>query len=336
VRKSGDGEEGGSGRSGGASLGKVVLAVAFDERLEGLLESALALCRRARASLRLVHVSDPWTKSFLATAVESGPPDLVRTLKDEAVRVGRRRLGQLAATLPGDVDVETEVLGGDLVKTLAADAEANDASLIVVGAHTSGVGTALGVSTAVSLIAEARVPVMVLGDGVRFAPRGESLRVVVGDDFTELGASALRVGFALARLAPGGQLFHVHVEGYAELDELGARRSRRADGDGRPAALAAGVTPEQIEFVHRQAEERMLDRCGDGPERLVALGGEYHLEIVSGQVADELERSAVAARADVCVFGQHRVFHRQDKRVGRVPFKSMLAQSRPVIVVPPV
>ena len=83
-----------------ASLNKIGVAVAFDARLETILCVAERFGRAVGGNLRLMHVCDPWTKSYLATAVEAGPPELVKTLKDESERVAERRLASLLRTMP--------------------------------------------------------------------------------------------------------------------------------------------------------------------------------------------------------------------------------------------
>lgn len=301
---------------------KIGVAVSFDDKLERVLTVAGRLARMTGSKIRLIHVCDPWTKSYLATAVEAGPPDLVNALKEESARIASRRIGSLARTL-GD-QVETQVAAGDVVKCLAEDAESEGVGLILVGASKGGIAsTSMGFSTAVSLISESTVPVMVVNEDSDLDLGKEGLSIVVADDFSDVALEGLALGFALAQTVRGSTLVHAHVETYSDLQLFKKGK-----------AVSARVSPNQIAGMLQQAEEKLLARCGDRAGRLESEGGHYQMEVVAGSVPDELERTAVACRADLTIFGQHRVFHRHAMHVGQVPFKAMLSQNRPVIVVP--
>lgn len=305
-----------------SSKAKIGVAIGFDERLESVLTVADRLARMTGCDLRLIHVCDPWTKSYLAMAVEAGPPDLVQALKQESFRIASRRVASLARTFGRPVEVE--VVEGDIVKCLAVDAEANGVGLLVVGASKGGVAsTSMGFSTAVSLISESTVPVLVVNEDSHLKPPKDGMAIVVADDFSEIALEGLALGFALAQTVRGTTLVHAHVETYNDLQIF--KRGRMPPHK---------VTPSQLSEMLQQAEAKLLERCGDRAGRLEADGGHYQMEVVAGSVPDELERTAVACRADLTIFGQHRVFHRQAMQVGQVPFKAMLSQNRPVIVVP--
>lgn len=304
-----------------SSKAKIGVAVSFDERLEQVLTVAQRLGRMTGCSLRLIHVCDPWTKSYLATAVEAGPPDLVNALKEESARIAGRRVTALARTL-GD-HCEVAVAAGDVVKCLAEDAESNGVGLLVVGASKGGLAsTSMGFSTAVSLISESTVPVLVVNEEACLELARDGLNIVVADDFSDVALEGLALGFALAQAVRGSTLVHAHVETYSDLQLF------------RKGKAQAKVSPNQISGMLQSAEAKLLERCGDRAGRLEADGGHYQMEVVAGSVPDELERTAVACRADLTIFGQHRVFHRHAMQVGQVPFKAMLSQNRPVIVVP--
>ena len=118
---------------------------------------------------------------------------------------------------------------------------------------------------------------------------------------------------------------HTHVETFAEL---------QLQRKGKAPAAASNAKPFDLTNLIRRAEEQMMTRAQQMASLLESSGGHYQMEVVTGAVPDELERTAVACRADVAIFGQHKVFHRHGMHVGQVPFKAMLVQGRPVIVVP--
>ena len=117
---------------------QVMVAVAFDDRLETVVHSASELCRRSGAGLRLVHVCDPWTKSLLAAQVDDGAGELVQVVKAETARVAARRLAALRGRLPPDLEVRTQVLAGEVVPSLAVAAQEGGAGIVVVGASARG------------------------------------------------------------------------------------------------------------------------------------------------------------------------------------------------------
>ncbi len=305
---------------------KILVATSFDEHLEALLESAENLAQLTGSSIRLLHVCDPWAKSFLSSAAEAGATDLIGALKKEAIRIASRRLDSLGRSFPREIKVETQVVAGDVTKLIAEDATESESGLIMVGASKGGTaGTIQGFSSAISLVMESSVPVMVVNRDAKFVPHKKGATFLACDDFTEVSGAALDVGFSFASAVKGSTLVHLHVESYGELP----RHTKLKD----PKTNSA-ITPEQLEFINRQVEDKMLERAGEWPTVLETKGSRYEMEIVSGNVPDEIDHSAIAHRADIVLFGQHKVFHRKSMHVGKVPYKVMLAQNKPVIVVP--
>ena len=142
--------------------------------------------------------------------------------------------------------------------------------MIIIGASSSGVaGTTLGFSTAVSLISESTVPVMVVNEGAELHPPGEGFRILVADDFSDTGADALAMGFTIARAVRGSTLIHTHVETYADLQLV-----RRARGK---VSQTVNVAPVEVSTLIRQAEDRMRTRAGQAADRLESKIGRAHV-----------------------------------------------------------
>lgn len=315
--------------SAGQGVTTIGVAVSFDDRLGALITAAATLASRTGARLRLVHVCDPWTKSYLAPAVEAGPPELVQVLREEVVRTAERRLNAVRRLLPASLPVETAVLDGDIVRNLATDAEENDVGLMVAGVTKGGIaGTVIGFSTAVSLIGEGAAPIMALNEDTKPLPTTGPWTIVVADDFTDVSQAALALGFSLAMKIEGATLVHLHVEGHGD----GGRRRRQSSSVRREE-----LTPERFRQGLRRAEEQMLERSEGRSASLETKGGSYLMEVVTGAVAEEISRTVAATGATLVVFGQHRVFHRNgahEGHIGQVPFKTMLSLSCPVMIVP--
>jgi hypothetical protein len=166
---------------------------------------------------------------------------------------------------------------------------------------------------------------MVVNKEAMFFPHRKGATILACDDFTEVSGAALDVGFSLAAGIKGSTLVHLHVESYGDLPSHVKLKDPKTN---------ASITPEQLEFINRQVEDKLLERAGEWPAKLESKGSRYEMEVVSGSVPDEINRSAVAHRADIVLFGQHKVFHRKSMHVGKVPYKVMLAQNRAGIGVP--
>lgn len=304
---------------------KVLLTAAFDDHLDVLLKSAENLCLSTGATLRLLHVCDPWSKSFLSTVADVGAVDLMSALKDEATRIAGRRLDFMRRLIDKKIKVETHVVTGDVGKSIAADAKESGCGMILVGASKGIAGTLHGFSTAISVVMEANVPVMVLNEQSVYSPRQSGPAILVCDDFSDGAQLALNAACSLASAVAGTRLVHVHVESYGDAHSHVKLHDPKTN---KP------INAEQLEHLKREAEDRMAARAAEWPAALESIGSTYEMELVSGAVQDEIDRSASAIQADVVVFGQHKVFHRKSMHVGQVPYKSMLSQGRPVIVVP--
>jgi nucleotide-binding universal stress UspA family protein len=299
---------------------RITAALAFDQALEPVVAHAVQVAQRFGAPLRLVHVLDPWTRSYLAPAVEVASDDLVEAIRDDAVRQATQRLDGVRRRLPKILEVETSVLSGDLAGALAEDARvgaSHGLNLLVIGSDAGVPGSQqrLGQSTAVSLLSEVDVPVMIVGAHLP-RPADEPWTVLVADDFFETSDVAHDWGFALAEARAGGGVVHVHVETFPK--------------PGKGSALSA----EAIRSAAAMTERRLVERAGERAVRLERANGWYTAVATHGAVPDELERTARAWRTNVAVYGRHKVFHRRAMQAGHVPYKAMLSQGMPVIVVP--
>jgi nucleotide-binding universal stress UspA family protein len=298
------------------AAGVVTAAVAFDRTLDPVLAQSVQLAQRLGAKLRLVHVCDPWTRSYLVPAVDAAPEELVQAIRADAMRQARQRLDGVRRRLPKTLEIETEVLTGELVSALceATAKRSGFPSILVVGSDAARRAN-VGQSTAVSLISDVEIPVMVVGDDLP-APTETAWAVLVADDVDETSTAALDWGFALAASRSGGGLVHVHVENLQKAAETGT------------------LSAETLVDATAETERRLVERAGARAAKLETAGGWYQAVATHGPVPDELERTARAWSAAVAVYGRHKVFHRRAMIAGHVPYKAMLSQGLPVIVVP--
>ena len=93
----------------------------------------------------------------------------------------------------------------------------------------------------------------------------------------------------------------------------GVLRRRASAREATPARLTAAGLREAL----AAAADRLGGRVADHLEALEAVGSRYQVEVASGPVAEELERTAVAVGADLIVYGQHCLYHRDTRMSGR-------------------
>ena len=307
----------------GDQAARIIVGVTFDQGLNHLKAIVVSLARSSRATVQLVHVIEPVSGHTLALAPADVQAEFLAALRDEAHRIAKHRLDALAKTFGDDIVIETTTMNGDVARALAEEAEARGASLIVIGTGASPAGaTRTDLATAVAIILEANVPVMCVGPQAEALPVGRGSVVVVADDFSQVGLPALEFGTALLERQECGALHHVHVVNPAELIAKPAKNK------------ASASFQEELEYVNRMTEEVLIGRAGEIPHRLAIATSRYAIEVVMGAPADEIAKSAAALGADLIVYGKHQVFHRDLPRAGLVPYRSMLSQRCPVVIVP--
>lgn len=125
-------------------------------------EEYLPVCRRAEqlatqydADVMLIHVMEPFSP-VVAPGVMGGAsiiPDTEAENYDEALKLARRKLTDIAAAMPIE-KVETKVVeDGDIARAIHSEAEAHGSDLVVVGSHgRHGLALLFSGSTAVDLL----------------------------------------------------------------------------------------------------------------------------------------------------------------------------------------
>lgn len=300
---------------------KILVATSFDERLEALVSAAEALSVRTGAPLKFLHVCEPPVVSLGGISTRDEGHALLAAIQEEKRQVATRRLSALCATLKRGLTVEFEAVIGEVVPCLVKACENGDVGFVMVGAARKDPA---GFSTAVNLLTEASCPVFVMNEAARFDSDQKSLRILLADDLSEASIGAVDFAMGLAHCVPGCQVTHLHVQSATEIEIL-----KKAH-----PTVGSLVTIDQWTASRRESEAQLLKRAGDSASQLEISGGRYQTEITAGHVFEEIQRSALAMRADLVVCGEHHVFHWPTMQSGQVPYRQMLAGPRPVVVVP--
>ena len=316
-------------------LAYITVAVGFDRHTSDLVRMGAELAQKTGRKLCLMHAVEPWTELPQARAFGEHDPlwDVTQAVETNAQDLAEGRLKELCSQLADDLPVKRLVVKGKAAERLGAEAMAVGSHLLLVGADfTNARFLPRGLSTALSLMVSSPVPVGVVDTSITRSLLGAPTRVLLADDLGPQSEGALEYAFALAASLGDSELHHVHVNGLT-LESLRAGLSTAAATAHtpiNPAAAAEDVYEALIAGVRTKLDQRSLA----SRDYLEAAGGRYVTEVVTGSVNDQIATVAAAVDPHLVVFGRHHAYYTRPFFIGRVPFRSMLALRRPVIVVP--
>lgn len=313
----------------------VVVAVGADKHAESLVKIAGGLCKRTGMQLRLVQIAEYWAgRSWPREITLEGPlAEAITAVEDESLRVAHGHLRRLAELVPRGIDVEVNAIAGFPADGVMADAMANHAALIVTGASKgSHRFVPKGLSTALSLMSESSVPVLVIQEGMTIDFDKPNLSLVVADDLSDHSEAAVMTAFDFAAALGRVALKHIHVNSLTEENlKISLEAATAASHAGSLRVLSSG----EIYHMAIQALETKIRNRAPGRKTLLdAANGAYEARVVTGDVVDEIHKTVQETNPDLLVFGRHRAFRRKPFLIGQVPFHAMLLPSKPVLVVP--
>jgi nucleotide-binding universal stress UspA family protein len=316
--------------------GLAVVALAFDDRKEALIQTAISLAHRFDVSLKLVHVVEPPMYDTMAVEAPTVISIPAAVLEDVARQIKDRKMEMNALVeriKKNHIDVSGEVLEGDAIRTIIGSAVNARANMILTACHPeSNRFLPQGLSTALSLMHEAPLPVLVMGASpLNFEQEG--LRIMIADDLQASTREAVRKSYELASLAPKSHIRHVHIHG--DFRET-LKETWRDLREKVPGLKELTVTPDSI--WREEYEARLLAlRRQSMPFRLQAEKAKVLIEpdIRTGSVRTELHNVTAEFDPHLCVFGRHRLLRTRPFLIGRVPLHIMIEERRCVLLVPP-
>jgi nucleotide-binding universal stress UspA family protein len=213
------------------------------------------------------------------------------------------------------------------------------ADAVVVGVDRRGYTTFTeGVSTAISLMHAASVPVLAVGASRPVDFRKPCFRILVADDLEPATAAAVDAAFALAStIGADARVRQMHVHGdLREILEDSAATSwaelkDAVRGDETPAMRAV-----ETEMARRYDERaaRLAQRGEPWRDRAAQIGVKIACDVRTGRVAEELHEAVTEFEPDLLVFGRHKALRARPFLIGRMPFRGMLHEQRAVLMVP--
>ncbi len=313
----------------------VMVAVAFDQHTMGLARSAAAICRKTGKRLCLAHVIEPWMTVPPSRPFGAEDPlwNVTQAVEANARDRAEGHLAEIAESLGADLTVERMILAGRPVEALAEAALDSGCCLLLVGADYGNLRfMPRGFSTALSLMVSSPVPVCVLDTKLTPEFPTESPKFLLADDLGLDSEAAVAFGFGLAAAMGPSVVHHVHVNGMS-LDTLKAGLNTAAASSHTPLNVAASAE-EVFDALIVQLKDKLEARAQIHREYLDAAGGAVFTDVLTGEVNEQVGLLSTSISADLLLFGRHQAYHTKPFFIGRLPFRAMLAQKRPLIIVP--
>lgn len=317
--------------------GLALIATAFDAQTTALVTSALTLARRFQMKLRFVSVVETqWESPVIDTPFYGVSPLVLNEIRERDLAERRGKMKELLATLPADVAAEGDVFVGDATPGLIADAIVHGANLILTAANVETYGPFMprGFSKAMSLMADAPLPVLVTSAQAPLDASRPGFSILVADDLQPDTEEAVRRGYELAaKLGKGTKLQHLHVHGDFR-EALGAVWSEIRTAVEARLGTTEGARDRILAAESAARLERLAERPGAFAADAQAAGVEVKRVCELGQVGEEIHDAATDMDADLLVFGRHKWLRARPFVIGRVPLTAMLKAGRPLLVVP--
>lgn len=306
----------------------ILVAVKFDKHAPQLIRWGVDLARRTGMNLELITVTELHPVYFAPYGIDI-LSDFVIALEGEAMRSAQSQLRKLADDFAGDLRPEIHVLQGYAPKIIMEQGIRSNAALILVGT-TAGSHKFIpqGFSTALTLLAEASVPVLVIpsGVGVNLEEKTRN-KIIFADDLSSRTESAVALSLNFAARLGQSDFYHVHIEAFTSEVLKPFMMSA--------ASREVGITMDELQTqVTNLLEQKLQTRSKSAIKQLEERGGKYIPVLKSGETRSTLAELVKTLRPTMLIFGRHRTFHLRSFVIGRLPFYSMIEFDVPLMVIP--
>lgn len=321
----------------GSPRGVLVAAVAFDDQTDSLLETAVSLAERFDMEVRFVNVldnlaMDPWVMEMPGNYMSM---PIYRETQEKMVRERRKMLIELVdrVRLKARERAVAEVVSGDVPDSLIAYAKLHRANLILTACSSASYRiTPKGFSTALSLMADAPLPVLVVNRERPLNFSAASLRLLLADDLQASTNEAAIRTYELAMRLGRCRVRQVHVHG--DFREL--IKESWSDLAGRyPGLSDASASDDPTAFATKKITDNLQARGLPYRQQAEQRGATLELDVRTGPVHDEIHQACQDFDPDLLIFGRHKFFRSRPFLVGRMSFRAMLHDQRPILLVPP-
>ncbi len=312
--------------------GKILVPVNLDETAAVNMKAAAQIAKRTGLKLEIVHVNEYWVgRTWPAEMMFGGPvTGMISSVEDDTMSEAKASLNLLAKkALPG-MDVPCTVFLGYPAESIRAHAVAIGAELIILG------GTAddyrfipKGLSTLLSLMADAPCPVLVLPKDKVTNWESQSLKAIFADDLQPQTESAAIVAYDWAAALGNTQLTLAHSNQMSKDSLKTAMTAAAAASHAPTGALDVDVI---WNAAMRSMNEKLMARAASQRKFLESRGGGAKSIVLQGPPVESILNLANETKTDVLIFGRHRTWRRKPFAIGQLPFHSMLRSHKPVLI----
>lgn len=315
---------------------KLTVAIGFDEQTEALISSSVSFAKRFNYVLRLVNVIEGPDFDPLAVDMPgfySIPP--VVQVSEERIRIERKdRMRAIIEKIDPVVKVEGHVLNGDGPRVLIADAVAAQSSAIMIACNVESYHLMpSGFSMALTIMHEAPMPVIVVSKEAPVEFAKENFKILLADDLLETNRETARRAYELAASVSNSRVRHLHVHG--DFREV-LRDTWMDIIERNPALKASAETPESVWVTEYNMRLDKMKKQGEpftGAAEQKGVTVEF--DVRTGKVSDEVHAVVEEYNPDLIFYGRHKFWRAKPFLIGRMPFRSMLQERKPVVIIPP-
>jgi nucleotide-binding universal stress UspA family protein len=314
----------------------ITVAVSFDRHTMVLTEAAAELCRRTGKTLCLLHVVEPWL-DHAHSSRPLGPQDPLwnvnQAVETSARDLAQNKLEELAQMIPANIPVIKRIVSGKPVDMIIKEVVDTSSAMLIVGADFGNLKfVPRGLSTALSLMVSSPVPVLVADGGSLSTTFNSKSRFLIADDLGIQSESAVDFGYGLATALRGSHVQHIHISGLT-LDNLQAGLATAAASSHTPLNTKTSAS-DVFSAINQDLKNKLQRRAEKHLDLLEASEGQISMEVLTGSVYDQLAEYSTKHNPHIIVFGRHHAYYTKPFFIGRLPYRTMLALKRPVILVP--
>lgn len=314
----------------------IVVGLSLNDREDHIVQSAVSLAQRTGSQLILVHATEP-NRSYLLAREGFALPyeELEQETIDAELVMAQNKMETLRDSLPSSLVCETRVFRDYPEDAIEEVARSSKATLILCGfnreRHPRFLG---GMSTALSLMAHSRHPVMVIPGDRPIDFQNHPHTVLVADDFGSDGEQALKGAMGFCRSIDVDHLVHAHVNtmSYREINQM-VEQVRIAMLEGRIPTNPDFTSQAYIEETKADLKNRLKQRI-EGIDPAFTHEYKYKTSVRFGAPIEEIHRLTVETKSSVLIFGKHHMLHRGRLSLGKVPYEAMVEPEVATIIVP--
>lgn len=310
---------------------RAIVGVNFDEYTDEFLESVAGFARATQFKITLVHV---WESKDYYAPLSTSPYLGFRSALYEVEREDlEKRLGQMAEKLSG-VEVTAKVVAGHPPERLQAEAIAEDASLIILGANRGRYNLMPSMfSTALELAAQSPKSVMVIPPGSREHWNDHPWRLLVADDLQDHSWAAIHAAGEFCTHAKGFAFHHFHAHKVAKTTmRQAAGKILEAMTQGRIPFDDTFSEETYLKTIEGDIREKLAKRLGAIKSILEASGSRYHEHIKYGDIKECMDEVICDIDPHMIILGRHEALHRKPFTLGKMPFYTMLYSEIPLLI----